>query len=208
PGYPPPPAYPPPGYAAPGAYPGLYALPPRRPRRRLFQLIPYVGAHSFQGDGGRILAAGLRIGGLLGFRIGDYVSINGELTIDVLNPAHLPAGDSYSEENATIGLSPLVAFPAGAIELAFGPKLAIWGADYAQDSRTRGAGDGSYTGFDVGANGAGFAQVGRKLWLGGLASFDVRTYGHSCFTALAGLERCTSSNLPSSDKVVALSLVL
>ena len=105
-------------------------------------------------------------------------------------------------------MSPLVAFPAGDVELAFGPKLAFWGADYSQDSLARGNGSGTYSGLDFGANGAVFAQVGRKLWLGGLASFDVRTYGNSCFTALSGRERCTRSNLPSADKVVALSALL
>ena len=210
-GYPPagypPPAYPPPGYAPPGAYPVVYAPPPRR-SSRLFQLIPYIGAHSFQGDGGTILGPGLRVGGLAGFRVGDHVSINGEITVDILNATRLPADDTYSEANGTIGVSPLVAFPAGGIELAFGPKLAAWSAEYYQNSRARGNGSGTYTGYALGANGAAFAQVGRKLWLGGLASFDVRFYGHSCFTASAGLERCTSRDLPSSDKVVALSALL
>ena len=87
----------------------------------------------------------MRFGGLLGFRIGDHVSINGELTIDILN-GPTSRDDSYTEANATIGLSPLVAVPAGRIELAFGPKLAIWGADYYQDSSARGNGGGTYSG--------------------------------------------------------------
>ena len=107
-----------------------------------------------------------------------------------------------------IGLSPLVAFPAGDVEVALGPKVAIWGADYSQDSLVRGNGDGTYSGLDFGANGAVLAHVGRKIWLGGLASFDVRTYGSSCFTALSGRERCTRNDLPSADKVVALSALL
>lgn len=209
PGYAPPPGYypPPPGYAAPGAYPGVYA-PPRRRSARMFQMIGYIGAHSIQGDGGAILGPGLRAGGLLGFRVNDNVTINGELTLDVMNAAHLPETDAYSEQDATIGLSPLVAFPAGTVEVAFGPKLAVWGADYGQDFRARGQGKGTYTGYDLGVNAAALAQVGRHIWLGGLASFDLRTYGHSCFSPRGGLERCTSYNLPSSDKVLGLSALL
>lgn len=210
PGYPPPAGYPPPGYAAPGAYPGVYApLPPRPPPRRLFQLIPYIGAHSYQGAGGTILGPGVHAGGLLGFRIGDHLSINGELTIDLVNANDLPTGDRYTEEAVTIGLSPLVAFPVGrGIELALGPKLGWWGSSYYQDASARGKGSGSYAGYDLGANAAGFVQVGRKLWLGGLASFDLRTYGRSCFTAYSDIERCSVGSLPSSDKVVALSALL
>jgi hypothetical protein len=218
---PPPGYYPPPGYAPPGYYPPApppafpppgYVKAPPRPARRLFQLIPYIGAHSFQGDGGAILGPGLRVGSLVGFRVNEYLTINGELTIDILNASGLPMRgfyDSYSEENGTIGLSPLVAFPVGSgVELAFGPKIAFWGADYYQDSTTRGNGSGTYSGVDYGANGAVFAQVGRKLWVGGLAAFDLRTYGSSCFTPSYGGEVCTRTNLPSADKVVALSALL
>ena len=172
-------------------------------------MIPYVGAHSYQGEGGTILGPGMHVGGLLGFRLGDYLSINGELTLDIVNATRLPTGDRYTEEVVTIGLSPLVAFPVGSgIELALGPKLGWWGSGYYQDSSARGKGSGSYSGYDLGANGAGFVQVGRKLWLGGLASFDLRTYGRSCFTATGDIDRCSSGSLPSSDKVVALSALL
>jgi hypothetical protein len=186
--------------------------PPPRPARRFFQVIPYIGAHSFQGDGGTILGPGLRVGGLIGLRVNELLTINGELTIDVLNASHLPVRDpynSYREQQATIGLSPLVAFPVDeSVEIAFGPKLAFWGADYGQSSSARGDGDGTYSGYDLGANGAVFVHVGRKIWVGGLAAFDVRIYGNSCFTPISGVERCNANNLPSADKVLALSALL
>jgi hypothetical protein len=175
----------------------------------LFQLIPHVGFHSYRGDGGAILGPGLRVGALVGLRIGDHVSLNGEITADLTNATNLPPGDSYNEQNAAIGLSPLVALPVGTgIELAFGPKFAAWGASYYQTSTTRGDGGGSYSGLDLGANGAVFFQVGRRVWLGGLAGFDLRFYSQSCFRASGGSERCSSSNLPSSDKVMAFSALL
>jgi hypothetical protein len=208
PGYPPP-AYPPPAYyPPPGASAGLYGSPPPRRRARLFQLIPYLGAHSYQGQGGTILGLGPHVGGLVGFRIGDSFSLNAELTLDLLNANGLPAGDTYSEESWTIALSPLVTFPFGGIELALGPKLGLWASSYFQNSQTRGNGDGDYQGIDIGANGAGFVQVGRKLWVGGLASFDVRSYRVSCFTPITGAKVCAAEGFPSSDKVVALSALL
>jgi hypothetical protein len=207
--YPPPGSYPAPAYPPPGTYPGVYGRPPPRPSSRFFQLIPHIGVHSFQGQGGAILGPGVRVGGLVGLRVSDHLTINGELTFDVVNANHLPAQDTfYSETDVTVGLSPLVNFPVGGIELAFGPKFGGWAADYSQTSLARGDGDGSYTGFDFGANGAAFVQVGRKLWLGGLLAFDLRTYGGSCFRPFSGVERCSSTNLPTSDKVVSLSALL
>jgi len=43
---------------------------------------------------------------------------------------------------------------------------------------------------------------------GGLLSFDFRTYSTSCFTPYAGVEGCSSTNLPTSDKVVSLAALL
>jgi hypothetical protein len=51
-------------------------------------------------------------------------------------------------------------------------------------------------------------HVSRTLWVGGLAAFDVRIYGNSCFTPLNGTERCNANNLPSADKVMALSALM
>jgi hypothetical protein len=208
-----PPAYPPPAYPS-QAYPpprsyGYAAQPllPRVPRRRMFELIPYLGFHSYQGEGGAQLGPGMRLGGLIGLRVGDDLWINGELTIDSANPRNLPEGETYSEADFTATLSPLVFVPAGSVELAFGPKLGAWAATYNQSSFARGDGNGSYSGFDLGVNGAAFFQVGRKLWLGGLASFDLRTYRSSCFTASGGTEGCSSA-LPASDKLVAISALL
>jgi hypothetical protein len=207
-GYAPPGSYPPPGYPPP-AYPRVYGRTAPRPASRVFQLIPYIGVHSFRGEGGKILGPGPRVGGLVGFRLGDRFLINFELTVDIVNATHLPAFDTYSEMDLTLGLSPLVAFPVSdGVELAFGPKLGAWLADYSQSSSMRGSGNGLYSGFDLGANGAAFVQVGRKLWLGGLLSFDFRTYSTSCFTPYAGVEGCSSTNLPTSDKVVSLAALL
>jgi hypothetical protein len=223
--YPPPAVYPPTPYGPPGAYappgpypspdayppPAAYGYPGRRytsaPRPRLFQLIPYIGLHSYQGAGGTNFRPGLHVGGLTGFRVGDFVSLNVELTFDLLDASNLTVSESYSEIDYAISFSPLVAIPAGTVELAFGPKLGVWAGEYSQSSRARGDGGGSYSGFDLGVNAAAFVQVGRKLWLGGLASFDVRTYGRSCFTPSNGMQGC-SSVLPSADEIVALSILL
>ena len=52
------------------------------------------------------------------------------------------------------------------------------------------------------------SQVGRRIWLGGLASFDLRTFGSNCFTPTSGREGCAKGDLPPADKVLALSFLL
>jgi hypothetical protein len=109
-GYPPPPnPYPPPpgysyGYPPPGAYPGSYAPPPPPPppfsasdrRHSGFLAMPYLGVNSFQGTNAVNLGPGFRIGTLLGGRIGRSFSINGELTIDFMNPENVPAAEDVT----------------------------------------------------------------------------------------------------------------
>jgi len=218
--YPPAPAYPPgsaypPGAAYPAypAYPGYPTtpapapLPPRR-RNRIFQLMPYAGVHSYHGAGTANVRPGLHGGGLVGFRFQEVFSLNGELTLDSVDLSDLPAGDKLSEVDVSATISPLFSIIDGKLELAFGPKLGFWLGSYDQTSLARGDGRGSFFGWDLGANVALMGQVGRRLWLGGLTSFDLRTFTSSCFTASGGEEGCTKTDLPPADKVLALSLLL
>jgi hypothetical protein len=167
--------------------------------------LPYIGFNSFVGN--NELDAGFRIGGMMGFRIGDYVSLNGELTIDSINPnSNFIDGSTYSEFDFGLTFSPMVHIPAGTVELAFGPKLGGW---LGVGNQSAGAVPGEYdfAGGDLGLNAALFFQVGRRVWLGGLFSFDSRTYSSSCFTPTYGSQACQSV-LPSSDKVTSASFAL
>ncbi len=182
--------------------------PPLPPRNRYFQLIPYIGIHSYWGQAAANVGTGLHIGGMIGSRLGDLFSINGELTLDVLDVSGLPQVEKFSELDFSATVSPLVSVAAGKIDLAFGPKLGVWGATYDQTSIARGSGSGTFSGVDFGANFAGFTQVRSRLWVGGLASFDLRTFRKSCFTPTDGQSGCSTRDLPAADKVAALSLLL
>jgi hypothetical protein len=73
----PPQAYPPPGYGA---------SAPLRPAPTGFLALPYVGINSFSGEGTSGIDPGLRLGALLGGRVSEIFSANGEITFDVMNP--------------------------------------------------------------------------------------------------------------------------
>lgn len=210
--YPPPPGYPPPAYgqapvAAPPAEP-YRAIRQARPRSLFFQIVPYLGLHSYHGQNTANVGPGLHAGVLAGVRAGELVWIDVELTLDAIELRRLPEHDSYSEADFTANASPLFSIPAGKVTLEVGPKLGLWKGLYNQSSVSRGSGAGAYWGYDFGANVAAFTQVSRKLSLGGLASFDLRTYKNSCFDPSDGLEGCSRLELPEADKVVALSILL
>jgi hypothetical protein len=150
---------------------------------------------------------GLHFGGLAGFRLSELVSINGELAFDSVD-LNGPRDERFTELDSTATLSPLVSITAGKVDLVFGPKLGAWVASYNQSSVSRGDGSGTFWGLDLGTSFATLTQVSRRLWLGGLASFDLRIYRKICFTPTGGIEGCASTDLPPADKVVSFSALL
>jgi len=170
--------------------------------------MPYAGLHSYHGDGTANIGPGIHLGGLVGFRFQEVVSLNGELTLDRLDLSNLPVGEQLSEFDLVATISPLYSIIDGKLEVAFGPKIGFWIGNYDQTSASRGDGNGTFSGLDLGANLAVMGQVGRHLWLDGLASFDVRTFRSSCFAPPYGKETCANGDLPPADKVLALSLLL
>ncbi|MEP6653497.1 MAG: hypothetical protein ABJA82_09080, partial [Myxococcales bacterium] len=203
PGYPPPPAtyQPPQG----GAYP---PPPPAGPVHRSgFLALPFLGLNSFQGKAGDNIGLGLRLGTLLGGRLNEMVSLNGEFTIDVVNPENVPSGVDLNVVEVVFAFSPLVHVPAGTVELVVGPKLGFWGG-----SATESAGGmtdkASFSGFVLGLNAGLFGALGSSMSVGGLISFDVRTIRRSCMTPSGFAEQCTTDNTGDADKVLGVNAAL
>jgi hypothetical protein len=173
------------------------------PRRGLV-LMPYLGLQSFQGDSGNGLGMGFRLGGLVGAHINKTYSLNGELTLDLLNP-NAQAGVDESAVELDFAFSPLVHISLGALELVFGPKLGIWGgaASASSDGLTATA---SEHGWLIGANVGLFTTLlTRAAALGGLLSFVARDPTEVCTTAPGETSQCTSSHLGPADKVIGVT---
>ncbi|HEX4406568.1 MAG TPA: hypothetical protein VH560_17135, partial [Polyangia bacterium] len=202
PGYPPPgypqqPGYPPPGYAYPPGYYSRPAPPPPTGKPGFLGLV-YLGVNSLQGATGNNYDVGFRIGTIMGGRVNDQFSINGELTIDALNQKNSSNAD-VSEIEADLALSPLFHVHSGNLELVVGPKLGVMGYEYDAGGSTLFKGHGWVYGVNAGA----FASISRAVSIGGLVSFEARSFtqAQQCATS----DDCSDVKTPDADKVLGIT---
>ena len=194
---PPVPAYPPtPGYRAPPTSSYYEAPRPARPRR--FLALPYIGTHSYQSGSTRAYFPGFRIGGLIGARVTEQVSLNWELTFDVSNietsPPAPPVTTSSSDSSEfafDFAFSPMVHLPAGPAEFVLGPKLGVFWVhtDVHTNSSFTGVsrqGTGVLGGLTVGT----FMSVSGPVSLGVLLSGELRKIEHACTVNAGEIALC------------------
>jgi hypothetical protein len=166
----------------------VYASLPMPARKRRFLALPYVGLHSFQQKEATAYSPGLRIGGLFGVRLGDRLSLGGEVTFDRSNVSG-PAGSPQTWFFRT-SVSPLIHLPAGSLEVALGPKLGIytftWRYNVAGASvETRD------TGYSTGINAGAFTALSPQTSIGLLLSFDVMWSRPTCILDVGvHLQKC------------------
>ena len=104
--------------------------PPATPRtsyRGAFLCLPYVGFNLPVPDSANAYSVGFRAGALLGYHLLPFLSINSELTIDLLN-VNGPNSTGYNANEAVIDLtvSPLIHFELGQSMVVIGPKLGLF----------------------------------------------------------------------------------
>jgi hypothetical protein len=211
PGYAPPPPYaPPPSYAPhyppppPRAY--EYSPLPRPPRQRRLLAMAAIGAHSYQNETASMYFPGLRIGGLIGARINDALSLNWELTLDISNVDEPPTAAAYPSSNSElafdVAISPLVHLPFGIAEFVLGPKLGFFWAHTDDDYPNYGSRTG--TGLVGGINAGIFTQLGSVTSIGMLTSFEFRKIEHACDPSADSIALCDLAR-DTAAKVVSLS---
>jgi hypothetical protein len=201
------PGYPQQGYPQqqPGAYPppAYGAQPQQAPGRRGFLALLYIGAQNYLGDSGNGLDTGFRLGALLGGRMSPQFSLNGELTIDVLNPSNSSTNTTFVDLD--LALSPLLHVPAGNLELVVGPKLGF--RSYAaQTTAVGGTSETTVTGFTAGINAGAFVSLSPGgTQIGGLINLEARTASELCVKQTGFSDVCTSMNMPSASKVLGIT---
>jgi hypothetical protein len=198
----PPPGYyaPPPGYGqqpgyAPQAQPApAYAPAPAYPPYRMgFLWMPYLGLNVPTGTWSDGNDAGLRLGGIFGVNLPPFLSLNGELTIDILNPK------VGSAAIVDLTFSPLFHFGLPQVQFVAGPKIGFFGYSWS----------GSSSGYDLSASGSGiaygvnagvFVPLGR-LAIGGLINFTSHHFTSACENdyTTGYVEDCSYSKPPDAN---------
>jgi hypothetical protein len=185
-GYPQPQPYPQQGYQQPYAQPGYapqpaYAPPPAETgRRRGFLFMPYLGLNFPVGDTSDGLSTGFRLGGFMGGMAGPFLSLNGELTLDILNPKNTPSGMSITALEFDFAFSPFFHLSLPMLEIVVGPKLGLFVYGETVSYSSGNYSDSSYSGSGavLGLNSGAFIPIGRMA-IGGLLSYTIRKFA-SC----------------------------
>jgi hypothetical protein len=140
-----------------------------------FLFIPYLGVNIPVGRASDGLSPGLRIGGIFGFNLPPFLSLNGELTFDLLNPTG--SASDYSEVMYDVAFSPLFHLRIPQLEFVVGPKIGYYGY-YVSDS-WGGSSNDLESGYSYGLNVGAFVPLGRMA-IGGLFSLVGRHVSSSC----------------------------
>jgi len=159
--------------------------PPEPPRHRGFMMLPYLGLNSPFGDGSDGYSTGFRLGGLFGFYAGQFVSLNGELSIDILN-ADASSGIDVFEALVGLSFSPLFHFGPPRMDFVVGPRLGFF-SDSGTVSYNDGGPDDTYSmsGLLYGINTGAFFSLGR-ISLGGLMSITAHSVSSMCINDVCG----------------------
>jgi hypothetical protein len=205
--YAPPPAYPPPPVTEP-----QYEASARPAARRGLVFLPYIGFQSVVGSGSSGYSTGFHMGGLLGGHIGPFFSINGELTLDVMNPDTGSSGIDVTQVFVDLTLSPLFHFGVPYVEFVVGPKLGMFfygASETYPSSYGYYNSSGDYTGYGLayGFTAGAFFPLGR-IALGALLNFTGRSPSEICFTPSGGSEECNDSPSGSDLKEITFSFAL
>ena len=131
--------------------------------------MPYTGVHSYLNSEASAYGPGLRVGAMIGGRVSDVVSLNGELTYDISN-VHSPPADGYSETGGDLAFSPMLQLPFNAVEIVLGMKLGLFELHRTLSDGFVTNGVGYVTGIRAGV----FLPVSPRTSFGLLASYDLK----------------------------------
>jgi hypothetical protein len=181
------------------------AEPP--PAKHGFLAMFYLGGQHYFGDAGKNVDTGLRLGTILGGRLNPQISLNGEITLDVLNPKNVPPGADASGLDADFTFSPLFHLPNGNVEIVVGPKLG-WRAEAQNISGGGFSTSTSLDGYTAGLNAGLFYALSPGASLGALLNFEARTHRESCVQLPGFPEVCTTMNQHAADKVLGVTIAV
>jgi hypothetical protein len=179
--------------------------PPARRKRRLFAL-PYLGVHSWQNSEAAGYEPGARFGVMLGGRLSDVWSLNGEMSFDISNVARPPSGiTDYSEWTLDLAFSPMFQVPAGSVEFALGPKFGIFVLENHGTDAGGAMASGQLSGYLVGINVGLFVPLSPQTSLGVLLSYEQKWADHACVRVGGVAEQCGTVTGSHTAEILGLT---
>jgi hypothetical protein len=177
----------------------------------------YLGFQSFQGkfaakvtnqgvDTGLSLGIGPHVGGMIGYRFMEQVSLNAEVSLDIPHAELSSSFTSIDAQRLAFSVSPLYHIDAGAVDFMVGPKLGFWTSTFSQ-SDSLGTATLTYTGWMAGVTAGLYYKVGR-IGLGGLASFDYAPVLQGCSTNDFSEQTCGPNKTFPADKMLSFALAV
>ena len=158
------------------------------------------------GQSGQDFGVGFVAGALLGARIGEKFSLNGEVTIDLVNVKNARAGTQANRSELDLAVSPLLHFRTRALEVVVGPKLGLWFGNFGLTSGGQTLDTETARGL-VGAVNAGvFLPVSKDMALGGMFSLVLKSFSRTCHTLIGQAETCNPSPSLDAEKVVGFNV--
>jgi hypothetical protein len=172
------------------------------PTRAGFIAIPYAGINSFSGDVMNV-DPGLHFGAILGGRVNDLFSANGEIIGDQVNIS-APAAAFAWEYLGTVAFSPLFHLSAPPLDLVIGPRFGLWYLTGRVSDGDQPA-DINGRGWTLGVNVGAFYPINDTTSLGVLLSYATLEPTKACVTPTGSSEQCTTSGFKSTQ-VLGLTL--
>jgi hypothetical protein len=183
------------------------------PTRRTVLVLPYLGTHSPVGDAGKQYDLGLHTGILVGGRLSEFVSLNGDATLDWLNPTDTGGATDVSDILLSVAAAPLAHVPVGIAELLIGPEFG-WFYEEAEATAPNfiiGGSSGTHLrvtahGYLLGVQAGALFSIRRSIGLGGLLGFSYRRPTQACLTIDNQPETCRGNTNDASLKTINVAL--
>jgi len=171
-------------------------------------LMPFVGVHLPLGAASTAFDLGFRVGGILGHHVLPFLSLNGELTFDVLNGNEISAADHQSAHTVDLTFSPLFHFPTERGTIVLGPRVggfshAVSLVDFTNTP------DGALNahGLAYGLNAGLFGGI-RDVAVGLLIGYTNRHATETCSTPRNSPEVCASGGTPFQVLSITAAVLL
>jgi hypothetical protein len=169
--------------------------------------MPFLGVESIQNSSATDEGPGLRLGVILGVRLNDQVSLNGEAVLDISNLENVAPGVDASEHTFQLAVAPLfhIITPGAPVELALGPKIGFFHVGASSSDGVGDELDATADGWLVGLNAALFGRLSDSVAMGGLFSFDYERATTCSFGGSTGAYYGTCSTNGEGIKVISFN---